>query len=98
MSGNSTPLYNFTNIAAQATTVIRTGNGVLHTICFNKPVATSVLTIYDGVDTNGTKIATITIPASPQTPTLIYDVTFRTGLTIVMGTADMDITVSWAPL
>lgn len=96
MSGLSLPMYNFTNIAAQtAGTTIRTGRGVLHAIAFNKPIATSVLTVYDGVSTAGTKIATITIPASPNTPTLIYDVAFSTGLFVVMATADMDVTISW---
>lgn len=92
----SIPAYNYTNVAAQtAGTLLRTGAGVLHAIAFNKPIATSVLTIYDGLTTGGTKIATITIPASPNTPVLIYDVAFATGLFIVMATADMDVTISW---
>ncbi len=92
----SVPQYNYTNVAAQtAGTLIRTGAGVLHAVAFNKPIATSVLTIYDGLTTGGTKIATITIPASPNTPTLLYDVAFATGLFIVMATADMDVTISW---
>jgi hypothetical protein len=99
MSGNVTPMYNYTNIAAQTAGVaLRTGRGVLHAIAFNKPIATSVLTVYDGTSTSGTKIATITIPASPNTPTLLYDVAFSTGLFVVMATADMDVTISWAPL
>lgn len=92
----SIPVYNYTNIAAQtAGTTLRTGQGVLHAVAFNKPIATSVLTLYDGTSTGGTKIATITIPASPQTPTLFYDVGFSTGLFAVMATADMDVTISW---
>jgi len=95
----SLPVYNFTNVAAQtAGTLVRTGPGVLHAISFNKPIATSVLTIYDGLTTGGTKIGTITIPASPNTPAMIYDVAFATGLFVVMATADMDVTISWAPL
>lgn len=96
MAGQSLPMYNYKNIAAQTTgTLLRTGPGLLHTVVFNKPVATSVLTIYDGVSTSGTKIATITIPASPNTPTMIYDVAFSTGLFVVVATADMDLTISW---
>lgn len=96
MAGQSLALYTYTNIAAQtAGTAIRTGPGVLHTVVFNKPIATSVLTLYDGTSTSGTKIATITIPASPNTPTMIYDVAFVTGLFVVMATADMDVTISW---
>lgn len=97
MSGVVTPAYCFTNIAAAASTLIRTGPGVLHAITFNKPTATSVITIYDGLTTGGTKIGTITVPASPQTPVMLYDVAFGTGLLVVMATADSDITVSWAP-
>lgn len=99
MSGQSLAMYNFTNVVAQtAGTTLRTGRGVLHSIVFNKPIATSVLTIYDGVSTGGTKIATITIPASPNTPTMLYDVAFVTGLFVVMATADMDVTISWTAL
>ncbi len=96
----SLPVYNYTNLAATNAggTLLRTGPGVLHAIAFNKPIATSVLTIYDGITTGGTVIATITIPASPNTPTLIYDVAFATGLFVVLATAAMDVTISWAPL
>lgn len=94
----SLPVYNFTNIAAAASTLVRTGPGVLHAIAFNKPTATSIITVYDGLTTGGTKIATITVPASPQASGTLYDVAFNTGLLIVMATADSDITVSWAPL
>lgn len=95
----SIPAYNYTHIAAQtAGTLLRTGPGILHAITFNKPIATSVLTVYDGVSTGGTVIAIITIPATPQTPTLLYDVAFTTGLFVVVATADMDVTISWAAL
>lgn len=92
----SIPQYNYTNMAAQASTLLRTGPGILHAVTFNKPIATSVLTLYDGLTTGGTKIATITIPASPMTPPFIYDVAFGVGLLAVMATADMDLTISWA--
>lgn len=95
----SIPAYNYTNIAAQTAGVaLRTGVGILHAVTFNKPIATSVMTLYDGTSTAGTKIATITIPATPQTPTLLYDVAFTSGLFVVMATADMDVTISWAAL
>lgn len=98
----STPYYgqpvnigNYKNIAAQASTLVKTGEGALYQITFNKPVATSVVTIYDGLDTNGTKIGTITIPASPMPVTFSYNVYFTTGLYVVMATADSDITISF---
>lgn len=87
--------YNASNITT-GTNVIATGNGVLHTLTFNKPVATGVITIYNNTAASGTKIATITIPASPMPVTLTFDVAFAIGLTVAIATADQDITVSWA--
>jgi hypothetical protein len=87
--------YQYLNITGQATTLIRTGNGVLHTVCFNKPTATETVAIYDGVSTAGTLIGTITVPASPLPGCLTYDVAYGAGLTIVTGTASSDITVSY---
>lgn len=91
------PGYNYVNITAAAptATVVKTGQGILHTITFNKPVATLVATIYDNTSATGTIIGTITIPASPLPVTLTYDVTFNTGLTINTATAASDITVSY---
>ena len=87
--------YQYLNITGQATTLVRTGNGILHTVCFNKPVATETIAIYDGVSAAGTLIGTITIPASPQPGCLIYDAAYGAGLTLVTGTASSDITVSY---
>ena len=91
------PSYNFLNIVAAAptTTVVKSGLGVLRCITFNKPVATGVVTVYDNTSAAGTKIATITIPASPLPVTLIFDARFDTGLTIVTETAAQDLTVSY---
>lgn len=86
----------YANITGQATTVLKSVPGVLHTICFNKPTATAVITIYDNGAASGTKIGTITIPASPMPVCLTYDVNFGTGLTILTATADSDITVSYS--
>lgn len=97
MATNTSPAvgYSYTPITGQATTVIRSTPGILHTITFNKPTATGVVTIYDNTAASGTKIGTITIPASPMPVTLTYDAHFTIGLTIVTGTADSDITVTY---
>lgn len=87
--------YSYKNITGQATTVIRTTPGVLHTITFNKPTATATVAIYDNTAGSGTTIGTVTVPASPMPVTLTYDARFETGLTIVTGTADSDITVTY---
>lgn len=86
----------YVNITGQATTVVKAGSGILHMLTFNNPVATSVVTIFDNTAGSGTKIGTITIPASPQPVTILYDVKFSTGLTVVTATASSDITVSFA--
>jgi hypothetical protein len=100
MSGVNTgtiPGYNYRNITAAAptTTVVATGAGILHAITFNNPAATAVVTVYDNTAASGTKIGTITVPASPMPVTLTYDVAFDIGLTITTATAASDITVSY---
>lgn len=84
------------NIAGAATTVVKTGPGALIVLLINKAVASGVITIYDGVDATGTKIATITNPATLLASQCVmpYFVHFLTGLTIVTSAAD-DITVSY---
>ena len=91
------PGYNYTNITAAAptTTVVKSGLGVLHAITFNKPTATCVVTLYDNTSAAGSIIGTITIPANPMPVTLLYDVAFNNGLTIVTATGASDITVSY---
>lgn len=87
--------YNHILLAAPTTTLVKTGAGILHSITFNKPVATAVVVIYNGIDASGDPIASITVPASPLPLTLTYDVSFTTGLTIVTTTAASDITISY---
>ena len=89
--------YNSVNITAAAptTTLIKTGEGILHSITFNKPVATGVVKIDDAITDTTPVLGTITTPASPQPFTVIYDIHFTTGLTIVTSTAAQDITVSY---
>lgn len=86
--------YKYLNITGQATTVVKSSSGVLHTICVNTPAATETITIYDNIVGSGTKIGTITVYASIN-PCLTYDVNFTTGLTLVTATASSDLTVSY---
>lgn len=86
------PPFSYTNISAGATTVVKSGAGVLHSITVNTTAA-GAITVYDNTAASGTKIATIA--ASPVIgSTFIYDVSFGTGLTIVTAAAS-DITVSY---
>ena len=50
--------------------LIKTGEGALYRVTFNSATAGSVVTLYDGVSTGGTVIATITAPTGPQLATL----------------------------
>jgi len=88
-------MHSYNNITGQATTVVKAGSGLLHTITFNTPVATETVTIFDSLTGSGTKIGTITVPASPMPVTLTYDCRFSLGLTIVTATASSDITVTF---
>ena len=89
------PAFDYVNITGTATTVVKATPGFLHAITFNNPVATSVVTLYDNSAASGTKIGTITVPASPQPLTLFYDIATSTGLTVVTATASSDITISY---
>lgn len=95
---NASVGYGYLNIvlAAPTTTAVKTSQGFLHSITFNKPIATGTVTIYDSLAGSGTVIGTLTIPASPQPFTVTYDVFFTIGLTIVTATAAQDITISFA--
>lgn len=94
---NNVPVgYNYVNITSQTTTLVKTGAGFLHSIVFNKPAAGGTAKIVDGVTDTTPVIGTITSPATTLIRVcLIYDVAFTTGLTIVTGTANQDITVSY---
>src|SRR5690348_7763809 len=87
--------YYGSNITTKTTTLIRTGQGLLHTITINtKGAASNTLAIYDGVDNTGTLLATIDTTVTYGT--LIYDIGFLVGLCIVSATGTQaDITVSW---
>ena len=87
-------IYDSKNITTQTTTLIKTGSGVLHSITFNKPVATGTVEFDDAI-TNTNPLGIITIPASPQPCTLTYDIIFSTGLSITTGIVNQDITIAY---
>ena len=86
----------YQNITGTSTTVIKTGQGVLHEICLNKYGASGTIAVYDNTSATGTLIGTITETATvtSQAPVCVmHDIAFRVGLTIVTGTAAHDLTV-----
>lgn len=90
--------YSYTHIAAgQATTVVKASAGTLHSITFNSAAAaTNITTIYDNPSTSGTVIAIPAAAAVIAPVTVIYDLAFALGLTIITGTANgADMTVTY---
>lgn len=83
--------FTYKNIAAGATTVVKSGAGELRSITVNTTAA-GAITIYDNTAASGTKIGTL--KSSVVEGTYQYDVAFSTGLTIVTAAAS-DITVSY---
>ena len=87
--------YSYANITGDATTVVKSGPGTLHTVCLNGVTAAEVITIYDNTAASGTKIGTITAPSGQTLSCQTYDVLFSTGLTLATATQTGDITVSY---
>lgn len=83
--------FEYKNITTGATTVVKSGTGVLKAITVNSTAA-GTITVYDNTSAAGTKIATL--KASVVEGTYEYNIAFATGLTIVTGAAS-DITVSY---
>lgn len=89
--------WKYLNVAASATTAVKATPGILHAVVINTPIASDVITIYDNTAASGTKIATITLPATlvSQGPMVaLYDSTFNTALTIVSA-GNSNFTVSY---
>lgn len=87
--------YAYSNISSNATTVVKSTPGVLHSITINtKGASSNVAAVYDGTAAAGVTIGTIDTTSNVQT--LIYDVAFGTNLTIVTSTGTAaNITVSY---
>jgi hypothetical protein len=80
--------YSFNNITTATTTTVKSGAGTFHALVINTKGSASTATIYDSTTGSGTKIATV--DTSLGTSTILYDVAFTTGLTIVtVATADI---------
>lgn len=90
-----TVAYTYKNIPTSTTTVIKSGAGMVHTVCINTDgTGASTAAVYDNTAGSGTKIATINSLA--VTGCQLYDAAFATGLTVVTtGTAAPDVTVSF---
>ena len=90
--------YSFLNIAAgQATTVVKASAGTLHSITLNSAAtATNTTVVYDNPTGVGTVIGRPNVVAATVPTTLIFDLAFANGLTIITATANGgDMTVTY---
>ena len=90
--------WEYKHVAADA--LVRTGQGVLHSIVLNGLTTAGDATLYDNVEAAGTAIIGIlhlatTTSVSVQPITLLYDVELKTGLYIEFDTLVADLTVSY---
>ena len=90
---------NYTRFTA-TTTGLAVGNPglrYLDHITISGPVATTVITIYDGTSTGGTVVDTYTVPATPSGVPIEWDFGcyMSTGIFIVVATIASKFTVYW---
>lgn len=86
----------FANITTATTTLVKSGQTTLNSIVINTPVANATVTIYNSLTAMGTKVGTITLPATlvSDGPIAVpYNVSLSIGLTVVTtGTQDITVT------
>ena len=87
--------YEYKYITGTGAVIVKGSPAILHTITFNKPVATSVVTISDNATGTSAVILSVTVPASPMPVTLTYDVALNNGLVANVVTAASDLTISY---
>jgi hypothetical protein len=83
-------------IAGATTTQVHIGRGILRRITFNKPVASSTVSLIDNTSGSTVNLGTITNTTDVKPYFLDYNVRFKTGLRIITSGAD-DITVVFDP-
>lgn len=84
--------YSYSHITTTATTLVKTGSGILHSICVNTGAASSTITIDDALTAT---TPTIAIASGATAGCFVYDVAFSTGLTVVTAVGTPDVTVSF---
>ena len=96
MPGYNEPPYKYNHISTNATTVVKSGPGVLHAITCNITGTTPGVAIWDNTSASGNQIANMTINANDTF--FLFDVGFNNGLTIVTtsGATVGDYTVSYS--
>lgn len=80
----------YVNINTAVTTVVKASPGVLRRVVVNTSAAGSI-TIYNALSATGTPVAIL--KASVAEGTYEYNVRMNTGITVVTGHNDQDVTV-----
>lgn len=91
----ATPAFNGVNITTNTTTVVKSGGGILHTICVGTVgTGTATFKIYDSALLSaGTSYGTFTTDSKGC---YVFDIVFRTGLAIyTTSTTAANITVNY---
>ena len=87
--------YNYTRVTSAATTLVKTGPGVLHAVIVNTPTSTGTLELDDAITNTTPIIGKMLFPAACPPLTAIYDVAFTTGLSATVAIATIDATIVW---
>lgn len=89
-AASATGGYTYLNIAAgQATTIVKASAGTLHSIILNSAAtATNTTVVYDHPSGAGTVIGRPAVTTATVPTTLIYDIAFLNGLTIITAVAN----------
>lgn len=99
VDASARPGWSKANLVGAATTTVKSGAGVLHSIVINRSALSGTITIYDNTAGSGTKIGTITYGAltllTDPPISALYDASFSTGLTIVTVGANLDLTIMY---
>jgi hypothetical protein len=88
--------YNYTRVTTAATTLVKTGPGILHAVIVNKPTATATIELDDALTNTTPIIGIMLMPTTAANPfTVVYDVAFSTGLSVTVAIATVDATIVW---
>lgn len=87
--------YNYTRVTTAATTLVKTGPGILHAVIVNTPTSTGTLELDDALTNTTPIIGKMLFPAACPPLTAVYDVEFNTGLSATVAVATIDATIVW---
>lgn len=87
--------YNYTRVTTAATTLVKTGPGILHAVACNTPTSTGTIELDDALTNTTPIIGKITFAAAATPSTVVYDVAFSTGLSVTVAVATVDATIIW---